>query len=155
MVKEEKKRVGVHPRTKAHGVAQPSHPVQRYVEGVGRRKTAVARVRLSEGQKHFVVNNQTPQTYFKATGLQKLAMAPFSELNVGDAYSVSVQVYGGGLKAQAEAVRHGLSRALVLLDEEFKKRLRKLGFLTRDSRMVERKKYGLKKARRGPQWAKR
>ena len=146
-----------HPQKSAHAAKQPHAPVEkkRYCEGVGRRKTAVARIRVSEGPKQFVVNGMPYQEYFKMFRLEKIVTAPLSELGIETPYSISGKVTGGGVKAQAEAVRHGLARALVLLNEEYKKRLRKLGFLTRDSRRVERKKYGLKKARRAPQWAKR
>ena len=125
-----------------------------YTEGIGRRKTASARVRITPA-KHssMVVNGKTAEEYFPLAAMVKTAYAPIQLL--GTTYAVSVKVQGGGHKAQAEAVRHGLSRAIVTSDEEFKKRLRGLGFLTRDSRMVERKKYGLKKARRAPQWKKR
>lgn len=127
----------------------------RYVEGVGRRKTAVARVRITNGKGGMVVNGKDVAAYFPIARFRDMALAPLSALKQEDAFNVSAKVTGGGIHAQAEAVRHGLSRALVLMNEEFKKRLRGLGFLTRDPRMVERKKYGLKKARRAPQWQKR
>lgn len=126
-----------------------------YHPGLGRRKTAVARVKLSVGKGHFEVNDLNIEKYFPIKRLRDSATAPLSELKISDKFDVKVRVYGGGIKAQAEAIRHGLSRALVIADGEFKKRLHSLGFLTRDSRMVERKKYGLKKARRAPQWKKR
>jgi small subunit ribosomal protein S9 len=87
--------------------------------------------------------------------LRETALAPLNNLKLADKFDVTIKVVGGGIHAQAEAVRHGLARALVLSDAGLKKRLRGLGFLTRDPRMVERKKYGLKKARRAPQWQKR
>lgn len=130
-------------------------PAGRYFEGIGRRKTAVARVRIHKGKGSFMVNNLPFRDYFRIPRLQRILEAPFDQLKLAEEFAVNVKVSGGGPKAQAEAVRHGLSRALVLTDEDLKKRLRKLGFLTRDPRMVERKKYGLKKARRAPQWAKR
>jgi len=129
--------------------------VARYIEAVGRRKTAIARVRVSGGKGAFVVNGKEFKQYFNLERLWLAASAPLRELKLGDKFDVEARVSGGGVKAQAGAVRLGLSRALVLGDPEFKKRLRKLGFLTRDSRKVERKKYGLKKARRAPQWQKR
>ena len=127
----------------------------RYFEGVGRRKTAIARVRVTNGVGGVVVNERKAAEYFPLKSMQKVFMEPLVNLKMADTLGVSVKVKGGGLAAQADAVRHGLARALVLLNPEFQKRLRTLGFLTRDPRMVERKKYGLKKARRAPQWAKR
>lgn len=127
----------------------------RYAEGVGRRKTAVARVRLGKGAGEFMVNGKRVQEYFPLRRYQQTIMAPLEKSKLSASVMVNVRVAGGGLTAQAEAIRHGLSRALVSFSPEVKKSLRHLGFLTRDPRMVERKKYGLKKARRAPQWAKR
>ena len=130
--------------------------VGRYVEGVGRRKTAIARVRVTSGQGRTTVNERAVKDYFTLLRDQQMILAPFKELSLDAAkYNLSVHVVGGGHSAQAEAVRHGLSRALVTMDETVKKKLRTAGFLTRDPRMVERKHYGLKKARRAPQWSKR
>lgn len=126
----------------------------RYIEGIGRRKTAVARVRITKGKGVFVINDKSLESYFPGAQLQAVVQAPLRETSSSN-FDVSVRVNGGGIQAQSEAIRHGLSRALVTQDADFKKRLRSAGFLTRDSRMVERKKYGLKKARRAPQWAKR
>jgi len=128
---------------------------ERYTEGVGRRKTVVARVRLISGHGEFFVNKIKLADYFRVPRLRATALNPVEKLKLSDKFDVSAKVSGGGIVAQAEAVRLGLSRALALKNADFKKRLRKLGFLTRDSRMVERKKYGLKKARRAPQWQKR
>lgn len=128
----------------------------KYYEAVGRRKTAIARVRVSRGAGGIVVNGKDLKEYFRGVAVfQKIAAEPIEELKSSDKFSVSVRVRGGGIRAQAEALRHGLSRALLLVNEIFKKPLRRAGFLTRDSRMVERKKYGKKKARRSPQWKKR
>lgn len=129
--------------------------LERYVQAVGRRKTAVALVRLSGGHGAFLVNVKPLKEYFKMARLEFLASVPLLKLKLSDKYDVSAKVSGSGINAQAGAVRLGLSRALAEKNPDFKKRLRKLGFLTRDARMVERKKYGLKKARRAPQWAKR
>lgn len=126
----------------------------RYIEGIGRRKTAIARVRIVKGNGAFVINEKPLASYFPAPHLQHVVTAPLRESSIEN-MNVSARVSGGGIEAQSEAVRHGLSRALVSLQPDVKKRLRSAGFLTRDSRMVERKKYGLKKARRAPQWAKR
>ncbi|TSC82076.1 MAG: small subunit ribosomal protein S9 [Parcubacteria group bacterium Gr01-1014_20] len=129
--------------------------ISRYFEGIGRRKTAVARVRIWPGRGEVTVNDKKPAAYFSLDRLKNSALSPLTELKINDKIDVSARIIGGGIKAQAEAFRHGLSRAITSWDGDFKKRLRGLGFLTRDSRMVERKKYGLKKARRAPQWKKR
>lgn len=128
---------------------------ERYVEGVGRRKTSIARVRLVGGHGKILVNDKDLKQYFPLLKTEMTASAPLQKLKLVDKYNVSAQVRGGGISSQAEAVRLGLARALAIKNPDFEKRLHKLGFLTRDPRMVERKKYGLKKARRAPQWAKR
>lgn len=129
----------------------------KYFESVGRRKTAIARVRFigNRAGKSAVVNNKSLSEYFRHPRLENVVMAPIAKLKLDDHFEITAVVSGGGYNAQAEAIRHGLSRALVLYNPELKKKLRKFGFLTRDPRMAERKKYGLKKARRAPQWAKR
>ena len=129
-------------------------PQGRYTEGIGRRKTAVARVRITKGEGSVTVNGKNSKIYFQSGRLQEVAVSPLTGLKI-EGFDIQATVKGGGVKAQAEAVRHGLARALVLVEESFKKQLRGLGYLTRDPRMVERKKYGLKKARRAPQWKKR
>lgn len=128
---------------------------ERYFEAVGRRKTSVARVRLYPKKAGLTVNGKDFKQYFKMPRSQEVVMAPLDMLKAPEKFGISAKVFGGGLTGQAEAVRHGISRALVEFNDLNKKRLRAAGFLTRDSRMVERKKYGLKKARRAPQWAKR
>ena len=128
----------------------------KYLEGVGRRKTAVARVRLiPQGEKAFLVNGKSINTYFPAIELQQTAKAALERMSCLDKFGISVKVKGGGITAQAEAIRHGIARSLVLFNPDFRKRLNKAGFLTRDPRMRERKKFGLKRARRAPQWSKR
>ena len=128
----------------------------RYFEAIGRRKTAVARVRLfTRGDKQFLVNNKEYQNYFPLKEDQETSTASMRKMKCLDKFKVTVIVRGGGRSAQAEAVRHGTARVLVDFNANFKKRLRKVGYLTRDPRMRERKKFGLKKARRAPQWAKR
>jgi len=125
-----------------------------YTEAVGRRKTASARVRISAAKSaSMTVNGKTADEYFPLEQMVKTAFAPMQTLGV--AYSVSVHVKGGGHKAQAEAVRHGLSRAITMLVPEQRKDLKVRGFLKRDPRAKERKKFGLKAARRAPQWSKR
>ena len=128
---------------------------ERYFEGIGRRKTAVARVRIAPGKGEILINSKEAKDYFCMESLRQTISSPLENLKMADKFSVSANVSGGGINAQAEAFRLGLSRALVLLSPDLKKPLRGFGFLTRDSRMVERKKYGLKKARRAPQWQKR
>lgn len=128
----------------------------KYLETVGRRKTAVARVRLfTQGEKSILVNKKPYQDYFPTLELQQIVMASLETMKSLDKFRISAKVMGGGIHAQAEAVRHGISRALVEFNPDFRKRLRKAGFLTRDPRMRERKKFGLKRARRAPQWSKR
>lgn len=128
----------------------------RYFEATGRRKTSIARVRLfTLGEKEIIVNEKSLKNYFPIIYLQKTVADPLEKLNCSDKFRVVLMVKGGGVSSQAEACRHAISRALVLLNPYFKKRLRKAGFLTRDPRMRERKKFGLKGARRAPQWSKR
>lgn len=129
--------------------------MEKYIEGVGRRKTAAARVRIypSSKTKTFEVNDKKIGEYFPVSKQEKQAIAPFEKLDKN--FKVTVQVKGGGSSAQAEAVCHGLARALVKHDEKLRKDLRAYGFLTRDPRMKESKKPGLKAARRAKQWRKR
>src|SRR3989344_1292531 len=128
----------------------------RYFEAVGRRKTAVARVRLfTRGEKQFLVNGKPYQEYFTIEHDQQTVTSSMRKMKCLDKFKVTVIVRGGGRNAQAEAVRHGTARVLVDFNNNFKKRLRKVGYLTRDPRMRERKKFGLKRARKSPQWAKR
>jgi small subunit ribosomal protein S9 len=127
----------------------------RYFEGIGRRKTAVARVRIQKGKSSVTVNDRALEAFFPLERLRTTVVMPLTRTGFDGTFSVSAHVKGGGINAQAEAIRHGLARALVLFQSDLKTQLRTLGFLTRDARMVERKKYGLKKARRAPQWSKR
>ena len=127
-----------------------------YFYGTGRRKTAVARVRLHpNGDGRIIVNGREANEYFGRETLMMQVRAPLRLLDVGNQFTVSVKVVGGGVSGQAGAIRHGLARALVRLDEANKSPMRKAGFLTRDPRMKERKKYGLKRARKAPQYTKR
>ncbi|NTV44259.1 MAG: 30S ribosomal protein S9 [Candidatus Yonathbacteria bacterium] len=128
---------------------------KKYIEAVGRRKTAIARVRITEGGSGFVVNDRPIAEYFPTESLQNTAMESFVVTGQTGKFGVSAKIVGGGVSAQAEAVRHGLSRALVKYDEELRKALKPVGFMKRDPRSVERKKFGLKKARRASQWSKR
>jgi len=128
----------------------------RYWEAIGRRKTAVARVRLlTRGGKEILVNEKSYQKYFPTLDLWEIVTAPLKKMKSLERFQVIARIKGGGIHAQAEALSHGISRTLVKFNPDFRKRLKKSGFLTRDSRMRERKKFGLKRARRAPQWAKR
>jgi len=128
----------------------------RYYEAIGRRKTAVARIRLyTKGDKEFIVNDQDYTKYFQTVEDRESAVASMKKMKCLDKFRITVVVKGGGHRAQSEAIRHGTARVLVDFNANFRKRLRKAGFLTRDPRMRERKKFGLRRARRAPQWAKR
>ncbi len=128
---------------------------QEYYYGTGRRKTAVARVRLFEGTGAIIVNGKPFQEIFSRLVLQNHILEPLLVTNTMDRFNGMVKVVGGGTSGQAGAIRHGIARALVKADETLRPVLRKQGFLTRDSRMKERKKYGLKRARKAPQYTKR
>ena len=123
--------------------------------GTGRRKSSIARVILTAGDGKFTVNNRTLEEFFGFETLRMEAMAPLVLSERVGKYDVSVNVKGGGYTGQAGAIRHGVSRALIEAEPELRPLLKKAGFLTRDSRMKERKKYGLKSARRAPQFSKR
>ncbi|GAA4408093.1 30S ribosomal protein S9 [Nibrella saemangeumensis] len=125
------------------------------INTIGRRKTAVARVYLSPGTGAIQVNGKEYTQYFPSEILQIITKQPFATINANESYDVKVNVRGGGIAGQAEAIRMAISRALVESNAEFRPALKKEGFLTRDSRMVERKKYGRAKARRRFQFSKR
>ena len=122
---------------------------------VGRRKSAVARVRLVPGEGKILVNKRDIDDYFGLETLKMTVRQPMNLVKVGGSFDVLVNVRGGGLTGQAGAIRHGISRALCKVNPELRAELKKAGFLTRDPRMKERKKYGLKAARRAPQFSKR
>jgi len=129
---------------------------ERYVEAIGRRKTAVARVRLYPEDlksKEIIIDGRKVNDYFPLKRHQELVLAAFKA--VGVQYKTTVKVKGSGLNAQAEAIRLGIARALVLINKDFRNLLKQLGYLKRDPRMVERKHPGLRKARRAQQWRKR
>ncbi len=129
---------------------------EKYFESVGRRKSSRARIRLfTQGEKDIEVNNKPLVTYFPTEELQKIVRAPLDIIKSSDKFRIQIKVRGGGVHSQAEAMRHGIARALVVLNPYFRKRLKKAGYLTRDARVRERKKFGLKRARRAPQWSKR
>ena len=124
--------------------------------GTGRRKTAVARVRIIPGGEGAItINGKDLDVYF-TNGIQQIIVnQPLELLGVKDKYDIIVNVYGGGITGQAGAIRHGIARALCVADESYRAALKKAGYLTRDARMKERKKYGLHKARKAPQFSKR
>ena len=121
----------------------------------GKRKNAVARVWLTRGKGLFKVNGETMENYFARPIAQLMIMQPLQEVEAAGKFDINVSVHGGGKSGQAGAVRHGISKALTEVDEANRPPLKKRGFLTRDSRVVERKKYGRRKARRSPQFSKR
>ncbi len=135
---------------------------KRYFEAVGRRKRAVARVRIftanpkdSAAEGGFTVNDKSLKEFFAAPDLIDAASESLTRLKANDHFRVTVKVSGGGINAQAEAIRLGIARSLVKFDANFRKKLKKSGLLSRDPREKERRKYGLKKARRAPQFSKR
>ena len=121
----------------------------------GRRKKSVARVRLIPGTGNIVINNRELDNYFGLETLKMIVRAPLNLTDTLSKFDVLVNVYGGGTTGQAGAIRHGISRALCVADPNFRGALKKAGFMTRDPRMKERKKYGLHAARRAPQFSKR
>ena len=125
------------------------------INKIGRRKTAVARIYLSPGKGEIKVNGRDFKEYFPFEVHQIVLQQPFATLNAGESYDVKVNVSGGGIKGQAEAVRMAIARALSEYNSDFRPALKKEGFLTRDPRMVERKKYGRRKARKRFQFSKR
>ena len=136
-------------------MTQTTEKKEEYTRGLGRRKTSAARVRLQLGKGEIVVNGKSFKEYFNFFELQETVLSPLKSVSKEKKFDISVKVEGGGLKSQAEAIRHGIARALAKYDPELKKTLKTDGYLTRDARVKERKKPGLKKARRAPQWSKR
>ncbi|MBP9802877.1 MAG: 30S ribosomal protein S9 [Candidatus Pacebacteria bacterium] len=132
---------------------------EQYFESTGRRKTSTARVRVFASSKSSFLVNETPANeYFKTDEERRIVSLPLTvvnDLDKGAKFAITVKVTGGGTHSQAEAVRHGLSRALLLVNGELREGLKKEGYLKRDPRAKERRKFGLKKARKAPQWSKR
>jgi len=128
---------------------------EQFYEGVGRRKTSTARVRIQPGKGEFVVNEKPVKEYFTRTGDYSKILGPLDQTGFAGKLDVSVKVKGGGVTGQTGAVMHGLARALLKMEPDLRATLRKHGFLTRDSRMKERKKPGLKRARKAPTYTKR
>src|SRR3989344_6701223 len=152
--KIEKKSIAQKSKTAEEVVKKP----ERYLEGIGRRKTAIARVRIypkypTAHKYDIVVNDKNFSEYFRTKKLTDIAIASFSGIKTD--FKTSAFVFGGGIKAQAEAVRLGMARALVALNPIWRSKLKGLGYLKRDPRMVETKKFGFRKARRPQQWRKR
>lgn len=125
------------------------------IVATGRRKESIARVRMFSGNGKVTINDKDVNDYLTNDYLRKIYSEPLVLTNTTDKFDINVNVIGGGLTGQAGAIRHGISRALVIASETYKAELKKAGFLTRDSRVKERKKYGLKKARKAPQFSKR
>ena len=129
---------------------------KRYIETVGRRKTSVARVRITEAAKtSYLVNDKELEVYFPTAELQRVATDAFTKGKIGLKFKITALIKGGGISSQSVALRHGISRALIEYDPELRGVLKKEGFLMRDPRAKERRKFGLKKARKAPQWSKR
>ena len=134
----------------------PNTTKTKYFEAVGRRKTAVARVRLFPAKATgFEVNGQTLESYFPVKEMQATAAEAFATGAAAEKFIVTAKLSGGGIAAQSEALRHGIARALLVYDVQLRGKLKKAGFLKRDARAKERRKFGLKKARKSPQWSKR
>jgi len=127
-----------------------------YLRAVGRRKTSTAIVKLEKASKFsYTINGKELSDYFKTAELKKIVTGAFEATNPTQKFTVTATTKGGGIHSQAESVRHGIARALVLFDEELRTTLKKAKMLKRDPRQVERKKFGLEKARKSPQWSKR
>lgn len=127
---------------------------EKYIEAVGRRKTSVARVRITPSSKTtFVVNEKDLETYFPVSEMQNVVKQPLSLIT--DKFKITAKIKGGGIHSQAEALRHGIARAIVENEETLRKTVKQAGYLKRDPRAKERRKFGLKKARKAPTWSKR
>lgn len=129
---------------------------EKYIAAIGRRKTSTARVRITPADKtSMIINDKTADAYFPTKDLVKIAHESLRTPRDAKDYAVTVVVKGGGVHSQAEAIRHGIARALIVADTEVKDQIKKAGFLKRDARSKERRKFGLKKARKASQWSKR
>ena len=129
---------------------------EKFIEAIGRRKTSTARVRITSSSKSsFIVNEKDAKEYFKTEEQRRLILDPIAKVKPGSKWEIEVRVKGGGIHSQAEAIRHGLARALVSGELELRGKMKTLGYLKRDPRAKERRKFGLKKARKAPQWSKR
>jgi len=129
---------------------------EKYIYSTGGRKEARTQLKLfPNGKGNFLINNKDYLKYFPYFEFQKIVTTPLEQLGLRDKFNISMKIKGGGIRGQAESIRYALARALVKFNPDFRKSLKKLKFLIRDSRVKERKKFGLKKARRAPQWQKR
>ncbi len=140
------------------GADKEEIPKGAYYEAVGRRKTAVARVRLfnkGKEKSEIMINDKNISDYFPTDKLRQTAMSSLEIMKADDRFKITAKISGGGIQAQSEALRHALARALIKFNAEFRKRLKKAAYLKRDPRAKERRKFGLKKARKAPQWSKR
>ncbi len=144
------------PKTKSVPATDSSKKRGRYIETVGRRKTSIARVRLFDAVKSSItVNGKDFFLYFPTVSLQRTVQEPLKETQLPQKFAIEAKVTGGGISSQSGAIRHGIARALEKFQPALRKPLKHLGFLKRDARMKERRKFGLKKARKAPQWSKR
>ena len=133
-----------------------THKEHKYIETVGRRKTSIARVRITPAAKSgFMINDKSIEDYFKVAEQRAIVMDAISESKLDQKFNITVMVKGGGVNSQAEAIRHAIARALIVHDHALRGDLKKAGYLKRDPRAKERRKFGLKKARKAPQWSKR
>lgn len=161
MKKEPKKEAAAKPVVKKEAASEPEKKKEKrirhpYLYAIGRRKHAKARTRLfKNGQGKITINEKDFTAYFPPFQLQQIVTAPLEAVSKRNDFDFTIKVQGGGVHGQAEAVRHGITRALVVFDEQLKPILKPFGFLTRDPRRKERKKPGLKRARRAPQFSKR
>ena len=142
-------------RRRAARAAARRPVVTGHAAGTGRRKEAIARVRIAPGTGQWKINGRTLENYFPNKVHQQLVKSPLAILDGVEQFDIVARITGGGISGQAGALRLGIARALILIDPENRPTLKKAGFLTRDARVIERKKYGLKKARKAPQYSKR
>ena len=128
----------------------------KYIETVGRRKTSIARARITPNTKSsFIINDKSIEDYFKVAEQRAIVVDAITESKLSQKFNITIMVSGGGVNSQAEAIRHAIARALIIFDTTLRKDLKKAGYLKRDPRAKERRKFGLKKARKAPQWSKR
>src|SRR5438093_9281376 len=149
---------GTSPRSRrpSHSIPEgTSRLAETFHRGTGRRKNAIARVRIQPGEGRVTVNEKDPLAYLGRRVLEMAALAPLRVTGTQRRFDITIKVIGGGTSGQAGAIAHGIARALCRFDPDFRAALKKAGLLTRDARMKERKKYGLKRARKAPQYTKR
>ena len=128
----------------------------KYIETVGRRKTSIARARITPNTKSsIIINDKSIEDYFKVAEQRAIVVDAITESKLSQKFNITIMVSGGGVNSQAEAIRHAIARALIIFDTTLRKDLKKAGYLKRDPRAKERRKFGLKKARKAPQWSKR